>query len=103
MADVLRDFHMDDHRIEIGRRRFIKCGVGMAGACALGLGLASRNAAAKTAKAALLYQDQPNGGKRCADCKFFSAGSNDANTGTCELVEGTINRNGWCTAFSPRN
>jgi len=38
---------MDDHRIEIGRRRIIKCGVGIAGASALGLALASRNAAAK--------------------------------------------------------
>ena len=94
---------MDDHRIEIGRRRIIKCGVGVAGACALGLATAWRSAAAKTPKAALLYQDQPNGGKRCADCKFFSAGSSDTNTGTCALVEGTIDRNGWCTAFSPRN
>jgi len=94
---------MDDHRIEIGRRKIIKCGVGIAGACALGLTLASRKAAAKTSKAAMLYQDQPNEGKRCADCKFFSAGSGDANSGTCALVEGTIDRNGWCMAFSPRN
>jgi len=103
MADVLKDLHMDNHRIAIGRRRIITCGVGMVGACALGLALASRNAAAKTPKAALLYQDQPNDGKRCADCKFFSAGSSDTNIGTCALVEGTIGRNGWCMAFSPRN
>jgi hypothetical protein len=103
MADVLRDFHMNDHRIEIGRRQIIKCGVGLAGACALGLALATRNVAAKSPKAALLYQDQPNAGKRCADCKFFSSGGGDSNTGSCALVEGPIDRNGWCMAFSPRN
>ena len=94
---------MKDNRSEINRRKILKCGIGMAGACALGLALGARDAAAKTSKAALLYQDQPNGGKRCADCRFFSAGGSDTNTGTCALVEGTIDRNGWCTAFSPRS
>jgi hypothetical protein len=93
---------MNDHRIEIERRRILKRGVGMVGACALWFAVASDNAAAKTSKAAFLYQDQPNGGKRCADCKFFSVGS-DGSVGTCALVEGAIDPDGWCTAFSSRN
>jgi hypothetical protein len=91
---------MDAHRIEINRRKTLKYSVAMAGACALAF--VSHKASAKSSKAALLYQDQPSGGKRCADCKFFSADSSDSSVGTCALVEGPIDRNGWCTAFSPR-
>jgi hypothetical protein len=93
---------MNDHRIEIKRRRILKRGVAMVGACAFWFAVASDKATAKTSKAAFLYQDQPNGGKRCAHCKFFSAGS-DSTMGTCALVEGAIDPNGWCTAFSPRD
>jgi hypothetical protein len=94
---------MKDDRFEISRRKILKCSIGMASACTLRLALGGRDAAAKTPKVAFLYQDQPNGGKRCADCRFFSAGASDTNTGTCTLVEGSIDRNGWCTAFSPRS
>lgn len=91
---------MDEHRIEINRRKVLIYSAAMA--CASALAFVSHNASAKSSKAALLYQDQPNGGKRCADCKFFSAESGNGDVGTCALVEGPIDRNGWCTAFSPR-
>jgi hypothetical protein len=92
---------MDHDRFELNRRKLLRRCLGVAGACALGTALNAHDAAAKASKAALLYQEQPNNGRRCGDCKFFS-GESDASTGTCALVEGTIDRNGWCTAFSPR-
>ena len=92
---------MTEHVFRPSRRRMA---LGLAGAafCALGLGRAREAAAAKSTKAALSYQDHASDGKRCADCKYFSAASADASTGTCAIVEGAIDRNGWCMAFSPR-
>lgn len=94
---------MDDEMDRTVRRRFLSQGLVLAGACALGMGIPAKNAvASKSSKAALSYQDRANDGKRCADCKFFTPVANDASTGTCALVEGTIDRNGWCMAFSAR-
>jgi high potential iron-sulfur protein len=85
------------------RRRILAQGAGLAGACILGIALdAGNTAAAKSPKAALLYQDHPRDGHRCGDCKFFNAAGNDAPAGTCALVEGAIDRNGWCMAFAPK-
>jgi hypothetical protein len=82
------------------RRQVLIRGMGLAGACVLGV--TTGNAAAeKSSKASLLYQDRPHDGKRCCDCKFFSGNSN-SNTGICAIVEGVIDCNGWCTAFSPK-
>jgi len=64
--------------------------------------VANKPALAKAAKSDLLYQDHPHGGQSCGECKFFSADSKSADAGTCSLVEGVINRNGWCTAYSPK-
>ena len=92
---------MKHDRLDLRRRKLLACGIGVTAAVALAF--VERDAAAKTSKASLLYQEQPNGGKRCADCKFFSAASGAEGAGTCALVEGPIDRNGWCMAFSPRS
>ena len=92
---------MDHDRFELKRRRLLTRCLGVAAACALETAFNTNDAAAKTSKAALLYQDQPNAGKRCEDCKFFLPGS-DASAGTCALVDGVISHHGWCTAFSPK-
>jgi hypothetical protein len=64
--------------------------------------VASRPALAKAQKSDFQYQQHPKDGKKCADCKFFSTDRSGSDTGTCELVEGTVNRDGWCVAFSPK-
>jgi hypothetical protein len=93
---------MDD-KVCTKRRQILARGIGLAGASALGMTSVARDAAAaKTSKAALLYQDHPQNGKRCGDCKFFSPDSGSSTAGTCEIVEGTVDRNGWCMSFSPR-
>ena len=59
-------------------------------------------ATAKTQKAALLYQNRPHEGQHCGDCKYFSPEGSGAGSGTCALVEGVINRDGWCVAYAAR-
>jgi hypothetical protein len=46
----------------------------------------------KTAK----YQDHPNSGKSCSQCRFFRPPK------SCQLVEGDISPNGWCSFFSAK-
>jgi hypothetical protein len=50
----------------------------------------------KMSKQAARYQDSPKGDQKCADCRFFMEG------GSCQLVEGEIRPNGWCTLFQPK-
>lgn len=84
------------------RRVLLARGVGVAGASLLGIVVcASSRAAEKSSKAALLYQNHPHEGQHCGSCKYFSAGG-DPSSGTCALVEGQIDTNGWCMAFSQR-
>jgi len=46
----------------------------------------------KTAK----YQDHPNNGNHCAICNYFRPPS------SCQLVDGTISPNGWCSFFAKK-
>ena len=84
-----------------GRRTALARGLGLAGGCAVCLA-AIRHAAAKSSKASFLYQDHPHDGRRCGDCKYFTAAGEARSAGTCALIEGPIELNGWCMAFSPR-
>ena len=87
----------------ISRRATLMRGAGVVAGLVLSVApVANKLALAKAAKSDLLYQDRPHGGQSCATCKFFTPDSNSANSGTCALVEGAINRNGWCTAYSPK-
>ncbi len=87
----------------ISRRVTLVRGAGvLAGLVLTVIPVANKPALAKAAKSDLLYQDHPHGGQSCGDCKFFVSDSKSAATGTCALVEGVINRNGWCTGYSPK-
>ena len=93
---------MDKTQTCIKRREVLTRGVSLAGASLLGIAISRRsNASDKSSKASLLYQSHPHDGQHCGACKYFSAGS-DPNSGSCALVEGTIDSNGWCMAFSPK-
>ena len=90
---------MIEHRS--ARRRILQQALGLAGATFFVV--ATREAGAqKSSKSALLYQDHPHDGRHCSECKYFT-GSPDAPAGGCALVEGTVDRNGWCMAFSSRS
>jgi hypothetical protein len=79
-------------------------GAGLLGSVVLILNQeANKPAIAKAAKSDFLYQDHPHDGKDCAQCKFFSPDIDSTATGTCAMVDGQVNRNGWCLVYSPKS
>jgi hypothetical protein len=49
------------------------------------------------------YQDKPNGDQQCNNCQFFVPGKKSQDNGTCQVVEGSISPQGWCTAYSKKS
>jgi len=56
-------------------------------------------AQAKASQTQLKYQSTPKNGQKCSGCKWFVAGKTATADGTCQIVEGSISPNGWCTAW----
>jgi len=54
-------------------------------------------ASQKISKKTAGYQDHPNNGQQCSKCRFFQAPH------SCQLVEGTIKKDGWCTLFQAKS
>ena len=52
--------------------------------------------AQKVSKTVAKYQDSPKGQQRCEICLNF------APPNQCKLVEGTIDKQGWCQYFAAR-
>jgi hypothetical protein len=82
----------DDMKSGVNRRRLLQAA---AGAAPL-LALAPTPAEAKIAKAAVAYQDTPNGDKECDNCNFFVAPN------ACKTVDGEINPKGWCKLYNKK-
>ena len=59
-------------------------------------------AAAKTPKTAVDYQYTPKGDQHCGACASFIPGETTQGPGTCRIVDGPIQQNGWCALFSRR-
>ena len=80
---------------KIGRRVFLEGTAGLiVAAGVMAGGLQKARAAQKAEQADVEYQDSPNDGHKCADCKFYNG------DGTCQVVAGAISPDGWCTAWS---
>ena len=47
------------------------------------------------------YQDDPKPFQRCSACRFWIMGHTAVAQGTCQIVDGPINPNGWCKYFQP--
>jgi hypothetical protein len=54
---------------------------------------------AKATKAAMQYQEKPNGNKQCSNCLQFVPGQKPKDTGTCKVVDGAISPNGYCIVW----
>jgi hypothetical protein len=72
---------------------------GAAGAAGAALILCARpdraGAVIKISKAAVAYQDQPDGDKECSRCAQFQPPAD------CKLVDGPISPHGYCRLFAP--
>ena len=53
------------------------------------------DATIKISKAAVAYQDQPDGDKECGKCAQFEPPAG------CKLVDGPISPRGYCRLFAP--
>jgi hypothetical protein len=90
---------------KFSRRTFIKGAAFAAGAAAVpGLMLSGgARAASKLPKSAVQYQDSPKNGKHCSICLQFIPGQSKGASGTCKVVQGKIDPNGYCVAFVPKS
>jgi anaerobic selenocysteine-containing dehydrogenase len=106
---------------KISRRTWLK-GMAIFSAAGVSLMLASTAAQAKASKAAVHYQDHPNGKMRmCQTCKFFIStgggrsgmmgcpmgggmmGHGMMGAGACQVVEGRISPMGYCDLYAPQS
>ena len=95
----------DDRHEAMTRRAALRRFAVLASAAAVpAIGLPSQQARAagygSVAKAAVNYQDQPNGKAYCAHCINFIPGKNADATGHCRIVAGRISPHGWCLVFA---
>ena len=78
------------------RRALLQYAVGAAGGVAICCALPTPAAAApKISKAAVAYQDHPDGEKECAKCAQFQPPD------ACKVVESPISPQGSCRIFVP--
>lgn len=91
--------HPFDFAGQLSRRRLLSTFAGSAAiagtALTIGLGGVAE-AQSKTSKKIAKYQDHPNKGQDCDDCRFFRPPH------SCQLVEGNINPHGWCSFFAKK-
>jgi High potential iron-sulfur protein len=57
----------------------------------------------KASQASMHYQTTPNGGMQCSGCKFFVAAKDPKSSGSCQVVDGTISPNGYCTSYAAKS
>ena len=80
----------------LSRRILLQRTAGLTGAAvALSLRARAALAAIKISKAAVAYQDHPDGDKECAKCTHFVAPAG------CNMVDGQISPQGYCHIFAP--
>ncbi len=95
---------MESKTNSISRRALLKKG-GVLWLSLAAMPLAARTApagATKAAKSEFHYQDHPKNGKLCANCMAFVAPQAGETSGACRIIDGPINPNGWCMAFSQK-
>jgi hypothetical protein len=80
----------------LSRRLLLLKAMGTAGTAAV-IGAHAKPAAAtiKISKAAVAYQDHPDGDKRCGRCLQFQAPA------SCKMVDGPVSARGFCRIFMP--
>ncbi len=87
---------------KISRRALLKRAALVTGV-ALATCFASEARPAKATKAAMKYQSKPNGDKKCSNCNLFVPAKTPKADGTCQVVEGSISPQGYCTAYIPKS
>ncbi len=80
------------------RRIAIKTGLTLVtGAVVSFVAAAAARAQEKIAQTQVMYQMMPKDGAKCSLCVNWVAPN------SCKIVAGTINPDGWCVAFAPKD
>ncbi|ALQ51737.1 high-potential iron-sulfur protein [Nitrosomonas ureae] len=58
--------------------------------------------ASKASKESMQYRDEPNDKEQCNNCVQFIPGKTPEAQGGCKVVEGSINPQGWCVAYTKK-
>ncbi len=100
----------------LSRREWVKWLLSLPAIVGLTKSGMAQQSGGKVPKAAAQYQDTPKNGQMCGMCKFYIAPGGKpgagmmgggagpgmmAQTGTCEVVEGSISPRGWCVLYAP--
>jgi hypothetical protein len=83
----------------LSRRQLFPAVAGVAALVAAAVSLAETGVAqaqSKTDKKTAKYQDHPNKGQACVQCRYFLPPK------ACQLVEGDISPAGWCSFFAKK-
>ena len=92
----------DNERKQLSRRAVLKGAALIAGLAPL-IQVRSADAAGTVPKAAMKYQDKPNGKQDCSNCVQFIPGKTPAAMGECKVVAGSISPHGWCVAYTAKS
>ena len=83
---------------QTSRRSAIKRGLAITAATVVGVATSMRAfAQEKIEQAQVQYQNMPKDGAKCSLCVNWIAPN------ACKIVAGTINPEGWCVAFAPKD
>ena len=83
---------------QLSRRAAIKTGLTLvAGTVASLTAAGPASAQEKIAQTQVMYQMMPKDGAKCSTCVNWVAPN------ACKIVAGTINPNGWCVAYAPKD
>jgi hypothetical protein len=85
---------------QLSRRELLPTLIGAAATVSAAIALGASETAeaqSKTSQATAKYQDHPNAGGSCAICNYFRPPH------ACQLVDGNISPNGWCSFYSKKS
>jgi hypothetical protein len=82
-------------RAALTRRAIVRAAIAVGASATFVRGSRPAAAAPTISKAAVAYQDQPQGGRECDKCLQFVSPDG------CKIVEGTISPHGSCRIFQP--
>lgn len=67
---------------------------------ATSLGGTERNPDGLSSQDAVNYQNEPQDGQQCSGCRFYIEDMHDDGLGTCAIVSGTIDPEGYCVSYA---
>lgn len=68
-------------------------------ATATSIGGVERNPEQLSTQDAVSYQEEPNEGQQCSNCRYYIEDKNGDGVGACAIVEGKIAPDAYCVSF----